>query len=200
MVRGQFTILVVDDEDAIRGLARQMLESRGYDVLDAADSPSALRMADEHPSTIHLLLTDVMMPAGNGLALAEAFLEKRPETPVLYMSGFESETIELVEHGHARAGRFLAKPFTARNLIDQVQALLSTEPREEAASLQHDEYRLDSPARCPHCGERISTLNAIGLVRTRTEVETLPDRRLVAACPECLAILPVDLTDFKAGT
>jgi DNA-binding NtrC family response regulator len=196
MVNGRVTILVVDDEDSIRGLARQMLESRGYEVLVAADSPSALRVADEHPSTIHLLLTDVMMPESNGLALAKAFLEKRPDTPVLYMSGFESETIELVEHGHARAGRFLAKPFTSRNLIEQVQALVSTEPQEEPAPLRPAEYRLENPARCPHCGDNISTLNAIGLVRTQTGLETLPARRLVATCPKCLAILPVDLTDF----
>ena len=205
-VRQQSTILVVDDDAAVRGLAAQILESRGYDVLVAPNSASAIRTAADHPAAIHLLLTDIMMPNGNGIALAEAFLAARPGTPVLYMSGFETETIELVD-GAPRHGPLLTKPFTGTQLLEQVQALVPdpVEAKVDPAAMQpaplphtaEAVYRLESLARCPQCGETLSELKVIRLLRTQVNfISTLPRRGRLAVCPECLAILPVELTSF----
>jgi CheY-like chemotaxis protein len=218
--RRQATILVVDDDAPIRALVAQVLESRGYEVLVAADSTSALRVASGHPSAIHLLLTDIMMPHGNGIALARAFLDKWPETRVLYMSGFEPETLELVQNGAAPEGLFLAKPFTPRQLIEHVQTIVPLELHEKDAPPSSDlalpstgarspeqvvprpqtseaVYRLESEANCPQCGAIISTLKVIRLLRTQVNfISTLPRRGRVAVCPECLAILPAELTNF----
>ena len=217
--RAHPTILVVDDDAPIRALAAQVLESRGYEVLVAADSPTALRISDDHASTIHLLLTDIMMPLGNGIALAQAFTAKRPETPVLYMSAFEAETIQSVRNGPVPDGEFLQKPFTPRILLERVQAIVPVAEHKADPFLQSDHsqspasrlpdqtvgrpqspeavYKLESPARCPQCGEAISTLKAIRLLRTQVNfISTLPRRGRVAACPNCLAILPAELTNF----
>lgn len=208
IVRAHPTILVVDDDAPIRALAAQVLESRGYQVLVAADSPAALRISDEHPSTIHLLLTDIVMPAGNGTSLAQAFAARRPETPILYMSGFDVETIQPVQSGPLPEGGLLQKPFTPRLLLERVEAIVPlAEPETHAARLpdqtvgraQSTEavYRLESPARCPQCGDTISSLKAIRLLRTQVNfISTLPRRGRVAVCPTCLAILPAELTNF----
>jgi DNA-binding NtrC family response regulator len=218
--RHQATVLVVDDEEAIRALAAQVLESRGYNVLVAADRSSALTIAADYPSAIHLLLTDIMMPLGDGISLSKAFLAKRPDTPVLYMSGFEPDTIQLVQNGRPADGPFLAKPFTPGKLIEQVEAMLPIERQEKPASPRADSappraesapqlpaldrnqspeavYRLESAAKCPQCGETITTLKAIRLLRTQVNfISTLPRRGRVAVCPECQTILPAELTNF----
>ena len=174
-------------------------------MLTASDGPSALRLAGAHPSAVHLLLTDIMMPNGNGIALAKAFRAKWPETPVLYMSGFEPETLELVQTGAAPAGPFLTKPFTPKQLLDQVRKVLALIPTdavtsERIAPESHTVagvYNLERPVRCPQCGEPISTLKAIRLQRTEVNfISTLPRRGHVAVCPECLAVLPAELTNF----
>jgi len=212
------TILVVDDDAPIRALAAQVLESRGYEVLAAPNSQTALRMSEEHPNAIHLLLTDIMMPQGNGIALAQAFAAKRPETPVMYMSGFEAETIQLVQNDKAPEGEFLQKPFTPRTLLERVEAVVPIAQLEQsllpqadtsrlpgsamsdsAARAQSSEavYRLESPAKCPECGETINTVKAIRLLRTQVNfISTLPRRGRVAVCPNCSAILPAELTNF----
>jgi len=209
--RHQATVLVVDDEEAICALAAHVLESRGYDVLVAADSASALMLAAEHPSAIHLLLTDVIMPHGDGVSLSKAFLAKRPNTPVLFMSAYELETLKLAHNGRPLDGPFLSKPFTPVKLIEQVEAIVPIERREKSAAElasrarvadqrnQNTEavYRLESPVKCPKCGETIATLKAIRLLRTQVNfVSTLPRRGRVAVCPECLSILPAELTNF----
>ena len=213
------TILVVDDDAPVRALAAQVLESRGYEVLAAPNTQTALRMSDEHPSAIHLLLTDIMMPQGNGIALAQAFAARRPETPVMYMSGFEAETIRLVQNDKAPEGTFLQKPFTPRTLLERVEMIVPIAQADQV--LQHADtsrlpgaqlsdaaaraqgqgteavYRLESPAKCPQCGETINTVKAIRLLRTQVNfVSTLPRRGRVAVCPNCSAILPAELTNF----
>src|SRR5258708_9709880 len=85
---GTETILVVEDETNLRYLARQFLGKQGYRVLEAADGAAAMQIVVAHEGTIHLLLTDVIMPGMNGRELAQRILELRPHTKVLYMSGY----------------------------------------------------------------------------------------------------------------
>lgn len=120
---GAETILLVDDAGSLRGLMRRLLEGGGYRVLDSGDPGVALRIAEEHPGRIPLLITDVVLPGFSGADLAARVTGKRPETKVLYISGFDDEAVapELAP-GNGRA--FLKKPFTQDDLLKKVRQLL----------------------------------------------------------------------------
>jgi two-component system cell cycle sensor histidine kinase/response regulator CckA len=120
---GSETVLVVEDVAAVRTVAREMLERRGYTVLEAPDGESALRLAGKHRGEIHLLLTDVVMPGGSGRALADRLLALRPGMKVLYMSGYTDDAV--VRHGILEAGiAYLQKPFAPDSLTRKVRAVL----------------------------------------------------------------------------
>jgi CheY-like chemotaxis protein len=117
------TILLVEDEDAVRNLAREVLEVRGYTVLAAHHAGEALLMAERHSGPIHLLLTDVVMPHMGGRELSERVAALRPGMPVLYVSGYTDD--EVLRHGVMEEEvAFLQKPFTAESLLDRVRGLL----------------------------------------------------------------------------
>ncbi|MGA8430517.1 MAG: ATP-binding protein [Candidatus Sulfotelmatobacter sp.] len=120
---GTETILLVEDEANLRYLARQFLEKQGYRVIEAADGAVALQIAIAHEGVIHLLLTDVIMPGINGRELAQRMAEIRPNTRVLYMSGYTENVIG--HNGTLDTGiRLLQKPFTLRDLKDKVREVL----------------------------------------------------------------------------
>lgn len=126
MSENPLTILVVDDEDAIRNLAAMVLESEGYRVLKARHSDEALLLSDGHKDSLHLLLTDVRMdPFMNGCELAKCMRLLRPDINVLYISGYTNNAMVQQEVEEARAA-FLPKPFTPRDLSAKVRAVLSS--------------------------------------------------------------------------
>ena len=130
-VPGTETILVVEDEANLRYLARQFLEKQGYRVIEAADGAVAMQIAVAHEGIIHLLLTDVIMPGMNGRELAQRILEVRPNTKVLYMSGYTENVIG--RNGTLDTGiRLLQKPFTLRDLKNKVREVLDSTPAEVA--------------------------------------------------------------------
>jgi two-component system cell cycle sensor histidine kinase/response regulator CckA len=114
------TILVVDDEEDIRTVVRQMLAGAGYLVLDAEDPNQALRLAGQQP--VDLLLTDVVMPLMRGTELAQRLLAVAPSAKVLLMSAYK--VAEITASGYP----FLAKPFTPEILLERVRELLRDEP------------------------------------------------------------------------
>ncbi|MGH7301505.1 MAG: response regulator [Candidatus Rokuibacteriota bacterium] len=114
------TVLVVDDEDDIRVVVRQMLEAKGYAVLDAVDPHEALRIAAQQP--VDLLLTDVVMPRMRGTELAQRLQAATPWTKVLLMSAYKIS--EITDSGHP----FIAKPFTPVALVDKVRQVLQSQP------------------------------------------------------------------------
>ena len=122
-LKGTETILVVEDEAALLKVARRALEFSGYTVLSADSGSSALQLAAEHPGSIDLLLTDVVMPKMSGRALAEAFARIRPEANALYMSGYTDDAI-FREGVLDSSMRFLSKPFTAEELRQKVREVL----------------------------------------------------------------------------
>jgi nitrogen-specific signal transduction histidine kinase/DNA-binding NarL/FixJ family response regulator len=130
------TILVVEDEANLRRLTRQFLENRGYTVLDAADGAAAVQICVAHQGTIHLLLTDVIMPGMNGRELAKRVSEIRPNTKVLYMSGYTENAIG--HNGTLDAGiKLLQKPFTLQALQAKVREVLDQKlPQEAGMALQ----------------------------------------------------------------
>src|SRR5580698_5551052 len=132
---GTETILLVEDEANLRYLARQFLEKQGYRVIEAADGAVAMQIAVAHEGTIHLLLTDVIMPGMNGRELAQRVSEIRPNMKVLYMSGYTENVIG--RNGTLDAGvRLLQKPFTLRDLKSKVREVLDSIPPEVAMSAQ----------------------------------------------------------------
>ena len=130
------TILVVEDEANLRRLTRQFLENRGYTVLDAADGAGAVEICVAHQGTIHLLLTDVIMPGMNGRELAKRVSEIRPNTKVLYMSGYTENAIG--HNGTLDKGiTLLQKPFTLQALQAKVREVLDQKlPQEAGMALQ----------------------------------------------------------------
>jgi two-component system cell cycle sensor histidine kinase/response regulator CckA len=122
---GGYTVLVVDDEEAVRRLASRMLTWTGYQVLEARHGREALATIEEHPGPIHLVLTDIKMPGMNGRELGRHIEARWPGKPILYMSGFASEVFRggLLE----TTAPFLAKPFTQDDLAAKVRALLEPE-------------------------------------------------------------------------
>ena len=121
--RGSETILLVEDEDMVRGLARQILEDAGYNVLDARGGDEAIRLSRERSGPIDLLLTDVVMPETSGKEIAQRLTEMRPTTRVLYMSGYTEDAI--VRHGVLDSSvEFIQKPFTPVALARKVREVL----------------------------------------------------------------------------
>jgi CheY-like chemotaxis protein len=122
------TILVVDDEPDVRGLAREILEAGGYEVMEAGDGEEALRVAEAYPAPIHLLLTDVVMPRLNGVELASRLTQLHPDTKVLYMSGFLVVGAQPAQAGGVSlepGASILPKPFSADGLTRKVHEVLA---------------------------------------------------------------------------
>src|SRR5713101_6696752 len=136
------TILLVEDESSLRHLARQYLENQGYTVLEAADGAAAIEISNAHPGLIHLLLTDVIMPGMNGRELARRVSAVRPETEVLYISGYTENAIAhngMLEEGIA----LLQKPFSLSTLRTNVREKLTSASRAQRFNLQLPlKYRL----------------------------------------------------------
>ena len=117
------TVLVVEDEDAVRAIMMEILKSDGYTVLQACHGKEACDVGGKHQGPIHLMVTDVVMPGMNGRELAERLSDSRPEMKVLYISGYTDD--EIFRHGALHAGTpFLAKPFKLDTLLNSVRGAL----------------------------------------------------------------------------
>ena len=122
-VGGGETILVAEDQNEVRALAKKTLARYGYTVLEAQSGAEALTLLEQHPGPIHLLLTDVVMPRMSGRQLVERVSPLRPEMKVLFMSGYTDDAI--VHHGVLEGGLpFLQKPFAPAGLARKVREVL----------------------------------------------------------------------------
>jgi len=121
------TILVVDDESEVCALVRDGLVAAGYTVLEAGGGEEALRVAERHGERIDLLLTDLVMPGMNGVELAQRLVRQRPDTKILYMSGFAVISAEpglSSGPGLQPGDPIIPKPFTIEALQEKVQGVL----------------------------------------------------------------------------
>ena len=125
-VTGGETILLVDDEDGVRAVARRVLAAQGYTVLEAFDGAEALTLAASHRGVIDLLVTDVVMPLKTGPQVAAELLTQRPELKVLYVSGHVDEAVVPLALAGADTA-FVQKPFTHDGLTAAVRAVLDGE-------------------------------------------------------------------------
>ncbi len=126
------TILLVDDEGEVLAMVREMLEGKGYRILEAGGAEEALRIAAGHAEPIHLLLTDVVMPGMSGHDLAQRLGRERPEMKVLYMSAFSltpaHQLILETNPGLEPGSLIIPKPFTIEQLTGKVREVLDYRP------------------------------------------------------------------------
>ena len=130
---GTETILLVEDQEQVRAAVNAMLTRSGYAVLSAASGDAALRLAEQHPASIDLLLTDVVMPGINGPDLARALLRRRPDVRVLFTSGYIDRAVvreAVIEPGL----RFIQKPFSQASLLREVRLTLDAPPSTASVS------------------------------------------------------------------
>ncbi|MGH9806352.1 MAG: ATP-binding protein [Terriglobia bacterium] len=122
--RGSETILLVDDEELVRGFEREVLTSSGYTVLEAHGPRHALEIARAHPGIIDLLLTDVLMPELSGPELSESLCRERPDMQTLYTSGYTPDAI--AQHGILEPDAFISKPLDRSRLAHKVREVLDS--------------------------------------------------------------------------
>ena len=126
-VCGGETVLVVEDQEAVRELTKTVLEAHGYCVLEATNGVEALAVVERHPDEIHLLLTDVILPGMNGMDLSRRLRALRPKLKVLFTSGYPAEVIArrgVVERDVA----YLPKPVSPDTLVAKVRDVLAEPP------------------------------------------------------------------------
>ena len=116
--RGSETILLAEDQESLRILTKSFLEQEGYTVLEAETGLEALSLVDGYPGPIHLLVTDLVMPGIRGTEFAERLLERRPNVPVIYISGYSDEEIT------DPAAAFIQKPFRLQELGAKIRSIL----------------------------------------------------------------------------
>ncbi len=161
-LRGTETILLVEDEERLRRLARTILVRHGYDVLEAENAGEALLQCEQHRGPIGLLLTDVVMPRMNGVFLASRLSSMRPDLRVAFMSGYTDNAPALqglVEPGQS----FIQKPFTPEVLLRRVREALEGAPF--AASRSTTDVRLDPRVAPIEAGARTKAVPTLALVR-----------------------------------
>jgi CheY-like chemotaxis protein len=119
------TVLLVEDEPALLAMTRRILEKLGYSVISATGPTEAIHAAGEYDGTIHLLMTDVVMPGMNGHELAKRLLTHRPGLKVLFMSGYTADVI--AHQGKLAEGvHFIQKPFSTQDLAAHLQETMNS--------------------------------------------------------------------------
>jgi two-component system cell cycle sensor histidine kinase/response regulator CckA len=120
---GTETILLVEDDDTVRALTANVLKKAGYVVMEASRPAAALKLAERSASTIHLLLSDVIMPGFDGVELSKRIRKSHPDTPVLFISGYSDDTMA---HHELTVDQYelLMKPFSTTNLLLKVRETL----------------------------------------------------------------------------
>jgi len=202
------SVLVVDDEEGVRQFTVGCLEANGFAVWQASGAIEALElMMVGAPSVV---LCDVAMPDKDGLWLLERLHAQWPETPVVMAAGLD-DAGTLRKSRELGAVDYVTKPVKAERLLTVLRRATgipdeaSRNPGDvmpgSAASPQKEmfeaEYALEMPVRCPACGEHITTLAAVRLVRSQVNfTSTLPRRGRVMVCPRCYSMAPAELTNF----
>ena len=117
------TILVVEDEDLVRKMIKTVLKSQGYTILEACGARDATYIRENHPGTIDLLLTDIVLSGKSGREIAREFRENMPAIRIIYMSGYTGDSTFRAELEKTNA-LFLEKPFSTDSLVENVTQIL----------------------------------------------------------------------------
>ena len=218
--RATYDVLVVDDEDVVRDFLKRCLETSGYRVKQAANADQALEYMTATPAAA--VLCDIKMPGHDGLWLAERLRAKWPRAAIIMATAVDDH--DTVRQSSALgAVDYLTKPIAAEHLLQVVGRALRARTERSAAERSiasersmfssppidveesedgleggiEAEYTLEHAVRCGSCREKISTLKAVRVMRSRVNfTSTLPRRGRLVVCPKCLAIMPVELGNF----
>lgn len=202
-------VLVVDDEAPIQDFLSRCLENAGYLARKAGTAAEALEIMVTAPASV--ILCDVRMPGHDGLWLAQRLRAHWPDAAVIMVTAVNDwQTIQQARE--LGVVDWLTKPINRERLLQVIRRTITSatdrnaapeEPTEVAAEpasaidKMEAQYMLEYPVRCPVCGERLTTVKAVRLIRTQVNfTSTLPRRGRVIACPHCLAIIPAELTNF----
>jgi CheY-like chemotaxis protein len=208
--RSSSYVLVVDDEPVVREFMARCLEGWGYAVQEAAGADEALDIMIAKPASV--VICDVKMPGHDGFWLLDRLRADWPGTPVVMASGIDDlQTIR--QSRDLGAVDYITKPITPAQLREVLRRvtigskedrLMTDDPEASPPELPPSreshaeaEYTLESPVRCPACGERMLTVKAVRLVRAHVNfTSTLPRRGRVIVCPHCLAAISAELSNF----
>ena len=203
-------VLIVDDEPVVRDFMARCLSGWGYAVQEASSADEALDFMVARPASV--VLCDVKMPGHDGFWLADRLRSDWPGTPVVMASGIDD--LQTIRHSRdLGAVDYITKPITPTQLREVLRRVLlankegklmpddPTAPPPELPpsreSQAEAEYTLESPVRCPACGERMTSVKAVRLVRAHVNfTSTLPRRGRVICCPHCLAVVSAELSNF----
>jgi CheY-like chemotaxis protein len=131
-VQGQETVLLIEDDDMVRGLVRRALTTCGYTLLEASNGAAAVSLVEHYPGPIHLLLADVVMPCMSGPTAVEQIRRRHPAMQALYMSGYADDVV--LRHGISRGEvNLLHKPFSPAELTRCIRQVMR--PASEAMAL-----------------------------------------------------------------
>jgi two-component system cell cycle sensor histidine kinase/response regulator CckA len=125
----QQRILLADDESFVRAFVRAILNTAGFDVLEASDGAEAIEIVQQVGGAIDLLVTDVRMPRVDGVALAQALTDIYPDIPILFISGYSFDLEAEQQKRPAKRCGFVQKPFVAKSLLEAVRKCLNS-PRQ----------------------------------------------------------------------
>jgi CheY-like chemotaxis protein len=207
---GSSYVLVADDDPVVRDFLIRCLEKWGYRVRQAESAAEALELMADRPASV--VLCDIRTPGQDGLWLAERLRTNWPNTAVVMATALD-DLRTVTKSKELGVTDYVTKPIAPEQLGEAIRRAVSAagqetpmsadsaEDRPELLAAQDSkieaEYTLESPVRCPACGERIATLKAVRLIRAQVNfTSTLPRRGRVLACPLCLAVIPAELTNF----
>jgi CheY-like chemotaxis protein len=204
-------VLVVDDEPLVRNFLTRCLEGWGYSVKQAGSAADALEFMMARPASV--VLCDVMMPDHDGFWLAAQLRARWPDTAVVMTTALD-DVKTIARSRELGALGYITKPIAPEQLLQTVRRVTSP-PNEDRRMSAGDsplspveelqaqlgkieaEYTLECPVRCPSCGETLTAVKAIRLLRARVNfTSTLPRRGRLVACPHCLAVIPAELSNF----
>jgi CheY-like chemotaxis protein len=209
--REAVSVLVVDDEPVVRQFLTRCLNKWGYPSSEAGNAAEALDMMITKPASV--VLCDIKMPGQDGLWLSGRLRALWPNTAVVMVTAIDDlqSVRNSQEHG---AVDYVTKPIAPERLLEALRRATSSgsnghaTPEDESPSMdqagpqeqewnREAEYTLESPVKCSACGERITTVNAVRLLRSHVNfTSTLPRRGRIVVCPHCLAAIPAELTNF----
>ncbi len=208
--RGSY-VLVVDDEPVVREFLKRCLVGWGYSVNQAVSAAEALEFMTAQPASV--VLCDIRMPDHDGLWLTEQLRARWPDTAVI-MTTATDDVETIAKSRELGAVDYLTKPINREQLLQAVRRVTSPpnadrlisapasllSPLEELQAQLgkiEAEYTLECPVRCPTCGEEVTYVKAVRLLRSHVNfTSTLPRRGRLVVCPHCLAVIPAELSNF----
>lgn len=205
------SVLVVDDEPVVRQFLTRCLDKWGYASREAGNAAEALELMITEPASV--VLCDIKMPGQDGLWLSARVRALWPKTAIVMVTAIDD--LQSVRNSQENgAVDYVTKPITPERLLEALRRATSPgsnghgAPEDESPSMdqtvsnEHEwkseaEYTLEFPVKCSACGERITTVKAVRLLRAHVNFTwTLPRRGRIVVCPHCLAAIPAELTNF----